>query len=181
VASTVRLPLRQPQHFVPDSTAPAKSTPTFPDFASPITRMPDPSSFAFVIAGSLSALAALAHLVCIAVGASAYRVMGAGERMAKAAELHSWEPTLITLAITALLGVWAALAFSAAGWLPRPPMLRLALSAITALYLFRAVAFPGLKRFFPGNSTTFWYVSSGVCFVIGAVHLYGLAGLWHTL
>lgn len=145
------------------------------------TRMPDPGPLALAIGGALSAIAALAHLACIAIGAPAYRFMGAGERMARAAELGKLEPTLVTLGISILLAVWAAFAFSGAGWAPRLPLLKPALSAITAAYLLRAVAFPLLTRVFPGNSTSFWLISSGICLAMGSVHLVGLVASWPKL
>ena len=49
---------------------------------------------ALVLAGLLVALASLAHLVCIAVGARAYRFMGAGERMARAVEAGKLKPVI---------------------------------------------------------------------------------------
>jgi hypothetical protein len=70
---------------------------------------------ALILGGTFTAVAALAHLICIAVGAPAYRFMGAGERMALAAEAGEMQPTLITLAITLMLFVWSAYALSGAG------------------------------------------------------------------
>jgi hypothetical protein len=43
------------------------------------------------------------------------------------------------------------------------------------------VAFPLIKSSFPGNSNTFWLVSSGICGLIGLVHAYGTVSLWRTL
>lgn len=74
-------------------------------------------------AGALTAVAALAHLACIAIGAPAYHWMGAGERM------------------------------------------------------IRAVAFPWLKPLFPENSNRFWWVSSGICLLIGSLYGWGAAAL----
>lgn len=42
-------------------------------------------SLVLVIGALLSAFAAIAHLVCIFIGAPAYRFLGAGERMARGA------------------------------------------------------------------------------------------------
>src|SRR3546814_1308451 len=58
--------------------------------------------------------------------------------MARAAARGDLRPTLITLAIGAILLVWAAYAFSGAGTLPRLPLLRTALIVITAIYLMRS-------------------------------------------
>mgnify|MGYP001006291435 CR=1 FL=1 len=143
--------------------------------------MHDLGTQALVLGGALSALASLAHLACIALGAPAYRVMGAGERMARAVEAGDVRPTLTTLAIASLLLVWAVVAFSGAGIAPALPLTRLALVLISAAYLLRALAFPLLMPMFPGNSRRFWLVSSGVCPVLGLLHAVGLAAVWARL
>ena len=76
---------------------------------------------------------------------------------------------------------WSAFALSGAGLIPKLPLLRLALCAITAVYLLRAVAYPVIAPYFPGNSTAFWLWSSGICLVIGIVHLIGLRQVWTRL
>lgn len=138
-------------------------------------------SFALLLGASLSAAAALAHLACIAIGAPAYRFMGAGESMARAVEAGRLRPTLVTLAVAGVLFTWAAFALSGAGVFGPLPLTKFALVAISAVYLGRAVAFPLIKSSFPGNSKTFWLVSSGICGVIGLVHAYGTVALWRTL
>jgi hypothetical protein len=107
--------------------------------------------------------------------------MGAGEKMARAAEAGDVQPTLITVGIAAILFVWAAYALSGAGLITRLPFTKAALLAITAVYLGRAVSFPLLRPAFPENSTAFWLVSSGLCLVIGMVHLYGVTSRWAAL
>lgn len=136
---------------------------------------------ALVVGASLSAAAAAAHLACIFIGASAYRLLGAGERMARAAEARKPAPTLVTLAISGILLLWSAYALSGAGVIATLPFTKLALALICTIYLARAVAFPLLKSSFPDNSTTFWWVSSGICGFIGLVHAYGTLSLWHEL
>jgi hypothetical protein len=136
---------------------------------------------ALLVGATFSATAAVAHLMCIVVGPKAYRVMGAGERMARAAQAGRLQPTLITFAIAAILLVWAAYALSGAGVTGKLPLTRIALVAISAVYLGRAVAFPLLKPSFPENSQTFWVVSSGICLVMGLLHLYGVVALWPAL
>ena len=138
-------------------------------------------SFALLIGAALSAAAALAHLACIVIGAPAYRFMGAGERMARAVEAGQLRPTLVTLAVSGVLLVWAAFALSGAGLVRPLPLTKLALVAISIAYLGRAVGFPLIKSSFPGNSNTFWLVSSGICGLIGLIHAYGTVSLWRTL
>lgn len=136
---------------------------------------------ALVFGASLSAVAAVAHLACIAIGAPAYRLMGAREQMIRAVESGKVQPTLVTLAVAGALLAWAAYALSAAGVIGRLPFTKPALLGICAIYIGRAVAFPLLRPAFPDNSETFWFVSSGICAFIGIVHLYGLVSLWGTL
>ena len=141
----------------------------------------DTGSLALLIGATLSVAAALAHLACIVIGAPAYRFMGAGERMARAVEAGQLRPTLVTLAVSGVLLVWAAFALSGAGLVRPLPLTKLALVAISIAYLGRAVGFPLIKSSFPGNSNTFWLVSSGICGLIGLIHAYGTVSLWRTL
>lgn len=138
------------------------------------------SARSLVVAGAFSAAAALAHLVCIVIGAPAYRFMGAGEGMARAAEAGQLAPTLMTASIAAVLAVWALYAFSGAGLIARLPLLKWVLLAIAGVLLARAFAFPLLMSRFPENSMTFWWVSSGICLLMGVLYLYGLIALWRS-
>jgi hypothetical protein len=133
---------------------------------------------ALVLGGTLSAAAAVAHLACIALGPPAYRFMGAGERMARAVESGSVRPTLITLAIATVLLIWALYAFSGARLIGRLPVTGPALTAISVVYLARALGFPLLRPMFPENSTTFWLVSSGICLVLGSLYAAGAITVW---
>jgi hypothetical protein len=130
-----------------------------------------------IAAGLLDAAAALLHLGCIAGGPAWYRFFGAGEAMVAMAERGMVRPTLITLAIAAVLASWGAYAFSGAGLLPPLPLLRPALLAITAIFLARAAALPLLFRVMPDRSPTFLWISSAIVLAIGVVHAIGLATL----
>lgn len=136
---------------------------------------------ALLFAAGLTALAALAHMACILVGAPAYRLMGAGERMARAAEQKKLKPTLITLVIVIVMVFWSTYALSGAGVIGPLPMTPIALVTIGLVLLSRAVAFPLLRPVFPENSMTFWVVSSGLCLVMGASYLLGAIAVWETL
>ena len=129
---------------------------------------------ALILGAGLSATAAIAHLACIVLGAPAYRFMGAGEKMARAVEAGRLWPTLVTLAISGVLWVWAAYALGGAGVIQPLPLSGLVLPAICGVYLARALGFPLLRSSFPENSRRFWLVSSGICLVIGLLHLYGI-------
>ncbi len=137
--------------------------------------MHDIGTVALLAGGTLTALAAAAHLACIVVGAPAYRFMGAGERMARAAEAGRSAPAWITLAIASILFLWSAYAFSGAGVIGRLPLTEIALPVIGCIYLARALGFPLLKAAFPDNSDTFWRLSSGICLVLGLLYLAGVA------
>ena len=134
----------------------------------------------FLIAGGLSAVAALLHLGCIYFGASWYRFFGAGEQMAQWAEQGLIKPTLITLFIFSVLSVWGMYAFSAAGLILRLPLLRLGLVLITAVYLVRGIAGFFFYANPMGRSPEFWLWSSGICLTIGVIHSIALALSWQN-
>jgi len=134
-----------------------------------------------ITGGILSALAALLHLGCIAFGAPWYRFFGAGEQIAQMAAAGHWYPTVTTLIIATILSIWSLYAFSGAGVIRRLPLVRLALCAITGVYLLRGVAFVPVMAYFPGNSSTFWAVSSAICLAFGIIHLVGLRQVWSRL
>ena len=134
-----------------------------------------------IAAAVLSDAAALLHLGCIVGGPDWYRFFGAGEGMARAAARGDLRPTLITLAIATVLAVWAAYAASGAGLIPRLPLLRTALVAITAVYLLRAIAFLPLHYWRPQHSDAFAIWSSAIVLVYGIVHLIGVLRAWRHL
>lgn len=142
----------------------------------------DATANRFLIVGAaLSALAALVHLGCIVFGASWYRFLGAGEQMAQMDLAGHWYPTVATLVISSILSIWSLYALSGAGVIRKLPLMRLALSAITLVYLLRGVFFTPLMAYFPGNSDAFWFWSSAICLAIGLVHLVGLRQVWGRL
>lgn len=143
--------------------------------------MPPLATFALAAGGVLSALAALAHLACIVIGAPAYRLMGAGERMARAVEKGALAPTLVTMGIASALAIAAWYAFSGAGLVTQMPARRAVLVAIAAVYVARGLAFPLIKRLFPDNSDAFWLVSSALCLLMGGLHVVGLVAAWDRL
>jgi len=143
--------------------------------------MDDTRNQFLIAAATLSALAALLHLGCIAFGATWYRFFGAGERMAQMATAGSWYPTIITCFIAAVLATWALYALSGADVIPRLPFTRAILCAITTVYLLRGVAILPIAALHPGRSPAFWWWSSAICLAIGVVHLVGLRQAWARL
>ena len=134
----------------------------------------------FLITGALmSALAAALHVGCIVFGAPWYRFFGAGERMAQMASAGHWYPAVVTVAIASILTGWSLYALSGASVIRPLPLLRPVLCAITAIYLLRGLVIVPLAVF--GRTTPFWWWSSAICLLIGAVHLAGLLQVWPRL
>lgn len=132
--------------------------------------------------GAMSLAAAAVHLGAIAGGAPWYRALGAGERMARLAEAGRVTPHLATLGIAAVLAGFGAWALSGAGVLPRLPLLRPALVAITLVYLARGLVLfwpAALQR--PDLSRAFLLWSSAIVLVIGLVHAIGVWRGWTSL
>lgn len=134
-----------------------------------------------LIGGVLSLVAALIHFACIFWGSNGFRILGAGEPIVSMSAAGHWYPPFIAFVIGALLTVWALYALSGAGAITPLPFVRIALVAITAIYLLRGAVFPLLKPIFPGNSTTFWLTTSAICLFIGLAHLLGLIQVWERL
>ena len=129
----------------------------------------------------MSVLAALLHIACIFGGPDWYRFFGAGEGMARAAARGDLRPTVITLVIGTILLIWGAYAFSGAGILPRLPLLRTGLIAITAIYLLRALVFVPLHLWRPQHSDSFAIWSSAIVLVYGMVYAIGTLKAWPHL
>lgn len=135
------------------------------------------------IAGALSFLASAAHVGIVIGGPAWYRFFGAGEEMASMAERGLLRPTIITLCIAGVLGLWGAYAWSGAGIFPKFPLLKTALILITAVYLLRALVgfvapLMSSDSFAGQNSNGFWIWSSIICLVFGLVHLKGILSKW---
>ena len=126
-------------------------------------------------------MASLLHLGCILGGGPWYRFLGAGEAFARAAERGSPTPALITAGIATVLAVWAAYAFSAAGLVPRLPLIRTALLLITVVYLLRGLAILPMLALRPETVTAFWVWSSLIVLTYGVVHAVGLWLAWPEL
>ena len=143
--------------------------------------MTPPANPALLVAGAGSLAAGVAHLACIVGGPDWYRFFGAGEGMARAVEQGRWQPHVITAGIAIVLFGWAWFAFAAAGQVPRPPLLRIGLIAITLVLLLRAAAafVPGVWR--AEHSPTFIIVSSLIVLVLGLAFLIGTIKAWPTL
>ncbi len=143
--------------------------------------MASPTNKLLIVGAALSGVAALLHLACLVVGDPLFRLLGAGEHMVQLHLAGHWYPTVITLVIASVLAGGSAYALSGAGVIGKLPLRRAILAAITTIYIVRGVAFVPVMAYFPGNSMTFWLLSSSVCLLIGLVHLVGLRQSWGRL
>ncbi|AUZ57279.1 hypothetical protein PRJ_0654 [Pseudomonas sp. XWY-1] len=135
---------------------------------------------ALLLAAALNAIIGVLHLAIIAVGPRWYRLFGAGERMAVAAEKGRCYPALITATIACVLLAWSTYALSAAGAIGRLPLLLPVICLITLVYFLRGLLGPGLLAG-TGRSQRFIVVSSLICLGFGVVHLVGLVQQWPML
>ncbi|WP_133366014.1 hypothetical protein [Qipengyuania sediminis] len=134
-----------------------------------------------LVGAALSLLAALLHLATIAGGPEWYRFFGAGEDMAQSAARGEWRPALITLAIAAILGIWALYALSGAGRTRRLPLLRTVLVAISAVYLARGLILVPMLVLKPSLVDGFTLWSSLIVLAYGLAYAIGTALAWRAL
>jgi hypothetical protein len=134
-----------------------------------------------VVGALLSFVAALLHRGIIVGGPAWYRFFGAGERFARAAADGRWYPTIVTLGIATVLFAWSAYALAGAGVVHGLPFVKVALAAITTVYLVRGLAFAPLVLAKGRALTPFVVWSSLICFGYGVVHLVGLVQRWPAL
>ena len=135
-----------------------------------------------LVGGALSLSAAMVHVACIVGGAKWYRFLGAGEGMARAAERGDWRPAAVTAAIALVLALWAAYAVAGTGVIPRLPLMRTALVAISAIYLLRGLVLfvpSALRR--PDLSGTFIVWSSLIVLGFGLIYAIGTWRVWNSL
>lgn len=136
-----------------------------------------------VTAGFMSLAVALFHVVAAFVP-RLQRSFGAPESLIAAGPLAIG---VACFALTALFSIWAAYAFSGAGWLPNMPFLGLALLAIGAVYALRGTLLgPQLLAVagrWPRDIQTEpqHLVSSAVSLTIGLVYLAGTLVSWSEL
>ena len=143
--------------------------------------MPHQVNLPLIIAGLLSASAAVLHVLIIFGGPDWYRFFGAGERFAVAAAEGRYFPALVTTGIAAVLSMWSAYALSGAGVIPQLPLLRMVLVGVTAIYLLRGIAFVPMVIAKGGQVSPFALWSSAICLGIGMIHLVGLMQRWPAL
>ncbi|OYU44267.1 MAG: hypothetical protein CFE44_13890 [Burkholderiales bacterium PBB4] len=131
------------------------------------------ASIALTVSGAALAIAALLHFACIFVGAPGYRLLGAGDQIVLAVQAGDFRPHLSAGFVGGALLLCSWYAIAGAGHFKSPPLQQFVLYTVSLLLLARAILFPLLKPHFPGNSGTFWLVSSTACGILGALLLYG--------
>ena len=140
----------------------------------------------FILGGSVSAIAALAHLGIIVSGAHAYRFFRAPDSYADAVARGSLKPHVVTAIIAMILFTWSAYAFSAAGIVAPLPLLPWIITAITAVYMIRGLAL--LLQLYKINIFTAGHrvvtrdlVFSGIVLSTGFMHLVATIDLFRNL
>lgn len=100
------------------------------------------ASIALYLAAALTLVAALLHFICVYWGAEGFRVLGAGEALAKKAEKGDWYPNLIAIMVGLVLSVFALYAFTVAQENIFLPLSKWVLTFITVALLARGLGFP---------------------------------------
>lgn len=135
---------------------------------------------ALTLAGLGNAAAALVHIIGWMMGPDAIAFLGAPPYIVQSMEEGTLDAPVTIAAIVAVLGVFAAYAFSGAGLLPRLPLLRTGISLIAALFILRGlVIFVQLQS--ADLSVMFDVVHLGlsvVVLVIGILYAIGAWRLW---
>lgn len=141
--------------------------------------MPQPtiSFYSLRLASIVTLLAAIAHLLCIVIGADAYLLMGAGQYVADAVRQGETAPHITTASIACVLLIWSTVAWLASTRYRFIPFHRTLLVLVGTALLLRGVLFVYLIPFFPGNSDTFWWISSSICGLLGTLYLIGAVGV----
>lgn len=134
-----------------------------------------------LLAGMLSALAALLHIGVIIGGPTWYRFFGAGEEIATMAESGSPIPAIVTFFIALVLMIWALYAFSGAGLMRRLPFLRPALVTIAVIYVVRGLGIIPALFFMPEVVDSFMVWSSIVVTLYGLSYSIGTWRCWKEL
>lgn len=128
-----------------------------------------------IAGGVMSALISLLH-VFLAVFPGLYRFIGPDQSaLTEIAVQGSSITTVLSVALALLFAVWALYAFSGAGLIPPFPLLRIALIAISVIYLLRALFLLSeidmvLNQGYPFRFLVF----STISLVAGLLYLFGI-------
>lgn len=134
-----------------------------------------------MLGGTLSIIAGLLHLACIFLGADWFRFFGAPEPLVAAYESGDMRLVWMTIGIAAILGIWAAYAFSGAGKIMRLPLLRTGLIVISIIYLARGAFLAPALILAPYPHQEFDIWSSAIVLVYGLAYAIGTWRAWPCL
>jgi putative oxidoreductase len=139
-----------------------------------------------LIASGLVAVAgALLHLAIPLLGPDAYALLRAPPGLVQLARDGHPRAAISCVVIAALLALFAAYAFSAAGWIRRLPLLRTGLALIAAVLLLRGLLFVPLLLLRPDalaricdcrGIDAFIVLTSLLCLAMGAGYALGAIG-----
>jgi hypothetical protein len=144
------------------------------------------SSKTLLVAGAMSLIAAILHVMIIVGGPEWYRFFGAGEQMAQLAAQGSVYPAVVTSIIAFALTVCSLYAYSGARLIHRLPFLRAALIAITLVFCVRGlvgmiIPFASSDPYIQRLGMVFWLWSSLICLAMGVAYLLGTKQAWQYL
>ncbi len=136
-----------------------------------------------LVAGCVSFLIAILHVVIVLIGPSAYAFFG-GDRLARLALSGSSSPVIQTLLLAGIHAVFGLYGLSGAGIVRRLPLLTVALFAIGGMYAFRGLSFidQGVQILKDPDSLPLRvFLYSLVSFVTGCAYLAGMVKRWGWL
>jgi len=132
----------------------------------------------YVIASAgMCAVGAVVHLIAILLGARWHALIGAPLGLIEMLERGSARPAVTCLAIAAVLAVWSAYGFSAAGLVRKLPARRTVLALVAAVLIARSIVLPTLASYAPAmligacgrcqQLNWFVLVTSALCLFVG--------------
>jgi len=133
------------------------------------------SNHYLIAGGVMSALISTLHVI-LAIYPALYRYIGPGQStVTDIATQGSVIITIASVALALIFAIWAIYAFSGAGLIRPLPLLRIALIAISVIYLLRALFLPSeismvLNQGYPVRFIVF----STISLVSGLLYLFGL-------
>ena len=136
------------------------------------------------VGGSLSAAIAVLHVIVIVIGPAGYRYFGAPDEFARMTEAGSLSPAILTALFAIIFGVWAVYGFGGARIIRRPPMVRLGLVVISAVYTLRGLSALPEAVLLARNPSAFparFLVFSIVSLAVGVIYAIGTKQAWRRL
>jgi len=138
-------------------------------------------NYNLMLAGILTMVVGVLHLIIIIGGSEWYRFFGLGEQAATKVEQGLIEPHALTFVLAVTLITWGCYAFSGAGFLKRLPLLKPSLVWITIIFLLRGIAFVPAYLFQPEAVDNMIIISSFLCLTFGITYAIGLREVWARL